>query len=113
MVATVTPFPGTMSKDTKAAKKPRKAKVHKDGGVSAGGRPSGQQRRWLVRGLTQPGGKLPLFDEEGQRVSERTVRSCMEKGWAEPWFTNPIKPDWLVCKITDVGRAALADDIED
>jgi hypothetical protein len=29
-------------------------------------------------------------------------------GWAEPWFSNPLKPDWLVCKLTDTGRALLA-----
>jgi len=71
-------------------------------------KPTAQQRRWLSRGLDQPGGKLPLFDENGQQVSERTVRSCIEKGWAKPWFANPIKPDWLVCKLTDSGRAVLS-----
>ncbi len=69
--------------------------------------PTAQQRHWLVRGMKQPGGKLPLFDEWGQRINERTVRSCIEQGWAEPWFTNPLKPDWLVCKLTDAGRSAL------
>jgi len=72
-------------------------------------KPTSPQRQWLMRGLDQPGGKLPLFDAAGQRVSERTVRSCIEKGWAEPWFANPIKPDWLVCKLTAEGRALLAD----
>lgn len=68
-------------------------------------RPSETQLQWLARGLDQPGGKLPLFDRWGQRISERTVRSCIEHGWAEPWFTNPLKPDWLVCKLTPAGRA--------
>ena len=67
--------------------------------------PSETQRRWLARGLSQPGGKLPLFDREGRRISAQTVRSCLEAGWAEPWFTNPLKPDWLVCRLTDTGRA--------
>jgi hypothetical protein len=67
--------------------------------------PSAIQRAWLSRGLTQPGGKLPLFDEHGQRMSPRTIRACIEQGWAEPWFANPTKPDWLVCKLTDQGRA--------
>ncbi len=71
-------------------------------------RPSHVQRSWLHRGLDQPGGKLPLFDGEGQRVDLRTVRSCIENGWAEPWFHNPLKPDWLVCKLTAAGRSALA-----
>ncbi|MDA0997881.1 MAG: hypothetical protein O2944_06715 [Proteobacteria bacterium] len=70
------------------------------------GHPTDGQLRWLRRGLTQPGGKLPLFDGFGQKVSERTVRSCIRHGWAEPWFSNPIKPDWLVCRLTEHGRSA-------
>ncbi|MBF0267170.1 MAG: hypothetical protein HQL44_01125 [Alphaproteobacteria bacterium] len=62
------------------------------------------QISWLKRGLSQPGGKLPLFDEEGQRYNERTIKSCLDRGWAQPWFSNPLKPDWLVCKLTDEGR---------
>ena len=68
------------------------------------GSPTDTQLRWLRRGLAQPGGKLPLFDEGGQRINERTVRSCIASGWAKTWFENPIKPDWLVCKLTEKGR---------
>jgi len=71
-------------------------------------RPTTAQRVWLTRGLEQPGGKLPLFDRDGRRVSTQMVRACLESGWAEPWFANPMKPDWLVCKLTASGRAALA-----
>ena len=71
-------------------------------------KPSKTQSEWLSRAITQPGGKLPLFDKYGQKIGESTVRSCIEKGWAEPWFSNPIKPDWLVCKITDAGRKAVS-----
>lgn len=73
--------------------------------VTGSAHPTSAQRAWLRRGLNQPGGKLPLFDREGQQVCERTVRACIEKGWAEPWFSNPLKPDWVVCKITDAGRS--------
>lgn len=66
--------------------------------------PTNVQLTWLQRGLDQAGGKLPLFDHIGQKVSEQTVRSCIRNGWAEPWFNNPIKPDWLVCRLTEVGR---------
>ena len=69
--------------------------------------PTAPQRAWLMRGLDQPGGKLPLFDRDGQRINPRTVRACMDKGWAEPWFENPLKPDWLVCKLTADGRRVL------
>ncbi|MEI6986911.1 MAG: hypothetical protein WCK65_12360 [Rhodospirillaceae bacterium] len=62
---------------------------------------------WLRRGLSQPGGKLPLFDEEGQRVSGSIVRACKAAGWAEPWFHNPIKPNWEVSRLTEAGRAML------
>lgn len=68
-------------------------------------RPTVIQLAWLSRGLEQAGGKLPLFDRYGQRYDLRTIRSCLEQGWAEPWFKNPIKPDWLVCRLTDEGRA--------
>lgn len=74
--------------------------------------PSEAQLAWLRRGLDQPGGKLPLFDRIGQKVSEQTVRSCIRSGWAEPWFNNPIKPDWLVCRLTEAGRAVCAGDAD-
>ena len=79
-----------------------------DARASAGGghRPSKAQLAYLRRGLDQPGGKLPLFDAYGQRINDRTVQSCIDQGWAEPWFNNPLKPDWLVCKLTDAGCEA-------
>jgi hypothetical protein len=72
-------------------------------------RPTVAQMRYLKRGLCQPGGKLPLFDDEGQRFDTKTVRTCIQRGWAQPWFANPLKPDWLVCKLTDSGRMAAGD----
>jgi hypothetical protein len=69
--------------------------------------PTNVQIKWLQRGLDQAGGKLPLFDSEGQKISSRTINSCLKKGWAKPWFNNPIKPDWLVCRLTQAGRRAL------
>jgi hypothetical protein len=71
--------------------------------------PSPVQRAWLTRGLDQPSGKLPLFDPLGKAIDPRTIQACLEQGWAEPWFKNPIKPGWLVCKLTPAGRAAVAD----
>lgn len=71
-------------------------------------KPTPAQQAWLRCGLEQAGGKLPLFDSDGQRINERTIRLCIEHGWAEPWFNNPIKPDWLVCKLTEPGRNAVS-----
>jgi hypothetical protein len=67
--------------------------------------PTQTQRHWLRRGIDQPGGKLPLFDEFGQHIDPRTIRACIEQGWAQPWYRNPLKPEWMVCKLTASGRA--------
>lgn len=71
-------------------------------------RPSAAQAAYLRRGLAEPGGKLPLFDRHGQRYPRRTIQSCIDQGWATPWFRNPIKPDWLICRLTEAGEQALA-----
>ena len=73
------------------------------------GPPSAAERAYLARGLDQPGGKLPLFDAEGQAYPPALIRGCLRKGWATPWFANPMKPDWLVCRLTDAGRAVAGD----
>lgn len=83
---------------------PKKAKPRLQGGPQ----PTEAQMNWLARGLNQAGGKLPLFDGDGKRFSERTVISCINKGWALPWFDNPIKPDWQVCKLTEAGRKLIS-----
>jgi hypothetical protein len=70
-------------------------------------RPTEPQRRYLERGLTEPGGKLPLFDRDGRQVPRKTIEACVAHGWAEPWTANPIKPDWLVCKLTPRGYRVL------
>lgn len=68
------------------------------GGVSAA------QRDYLRGGLNQPGGRLPLFDEYGGKIAPETIRSCIREGYCDVWFANPMKPDWLVCRLTDRGR---------
>ncbi len=71
--------------------------------------PTPAQRRYLIRGLDQAGGKLPLFDLNGKEIGRRTIDSCIANGWAEQWFKNPIKPDWLVCRLTARGYLVLAE----
>jgi hypothetical protein len=74
--------------------------------------PDDSQLHWLRRGVSQPGGKLPLFDEDGQRIDQALVKSCVAAGWAERWFNNPLKPDWVVCRLTDAGRTIVAAHLE-
>jgi len=76
-------------------------------GNTASLRPTEPQRRYLERGLHEPGGKLPLFDGDGREVPRKTVEACIAHGWAEPWVANPIKPDWLVCRLTAEGYRVL------
>lgn len=70
-------------------------------------KPSSSQRQWLLKGLKQIGGKLPLFLEDGRQIPERTVQICIEQGWVEPRFANPVKPAWQVCRLTEKGRRVL------
>lgn len=76
--------------------------------LTEAGLPTMAELFYLRRGLAQAGGKLPLFDLDGQDVDAAIVRRCVDRGWAEPWFSNPLKPDWLVCKLTDAGRRVAA-----
>lgn len=70
-------------------------------------RPSPAQIRYLARGLDEPGGKLPLFDRDGREIPKKTVEACIAHGWAEPWVANPMKPNWLVCRLTPQGFRVL------
>jgi hypothetical protein len=72
--------------------------------------PCGRPRRndAISSGVSiKPGGKLPLFDRDGREVPRKTIASCIAHGWAEPWTRNPIKPEWLVCRLTSEGYRVL------
>jgi hypothetical protein len=43
-------------------------------------RPTEAQRRYLLRGLTEPGGKLPLFTREGRAQPRQTIAACIAHG---------------------------------
>jgi hypothetical protein len=60
-----------------------------------------------MRGIGQPGGKLPLFDRNGLAIDRKTIESCVAQGWADPWFENPTAPSWIVCKLTPSGYVVL------
>jgi hypothetical protein len=68
---------------------------------------TGAQRAYLSMGAGQVGGKLPLFDGDGQIIQSAIVRACVNEGLAERWFANPLKPEWMVCRLTKQGRLAL------
>lgn len=90
-----------------AERSPRRVERRSPGG---GRGPSPAQRAYLERGLDQPGGKLPLFDADGRETAHETIRVCLRRGWAEPWSANPIKPDWVVARLTAAGYRLLGRD---
>ena len=71
-------------------------------------RPTPRQLEWLRRGLDRPGGNLPMFDTHGQRVSDRTMKSCVDHGWAEN--RDEAMRDWRLCQLTTAGRRVLDPD---
>jgi hypothetical protein len=70
-------------------------------------KPDTAARRYLSKGLGAAGNKLPLFDADGQRIKADTVRKCVERGWAEPWFTEQVEPGWPVHRLTAEGLAVV------
>ena len=68
-------------------------------------RPTPRQLEWLRCGLDRPRGNLPLFDTFGQRVSNRTMKSCVERGWAAT--RDEAMRDWQLCQLTYAGRRVL------
>jgi hypothetical protein len=48
-----------------------------------------------------------LFDRDGREIPKKTIEACIAHGWAEPWIANPMKPDWLVCRLTPAGYRVL------
>ena len=68
-------------------------------------RPTPRQLEWLRRGLDRQSGNLPLYDTFGQRISNRTMKSCVERGWAET--RDEVMHDWQLCQLTPAGRRVL------
>jgi len=63
---------------------------------------------WLKTGVNNADGRLALFDGSGQRIEAHIQRVAIAQGWAEGWFANPMRPDWMVCRLTQSGAQALA-----
>lgn len=64
---------------------------------------------WLKTGAGNTEGRLALFDGMGQRIDSQIQRAALSWGWVEGWFANPMRPDWMVCRLTPAGKRALAE----
>ena len=64
-------------------------------------------RNWLRGGLDRADGRLAIFDTFGEPVDKGVIKSAIAAGLAEPWFSSPMRPQWMVCRLTPKGRDAL------
>ncbi len=66
-----------------------------------------EMRNWLNGGLNREDGRLAIFDTFGEPVNKAVIKTAIASGYAEPWFSNPMRPQWTVCRLTAKGRAAV------
>ena len=62
-------------------------------------------RNWLLGGFNRSDGRLAIFDTFGEPVDKQIIRSAISAGFAEPWFSSPMRPQWTVCRLTPKGRS--------
>ncbi len=60
-------------------------------------------REWLRGGEAREDGRLALFDQFGEPIDKKVVKTAIASGFAEPWFANPMRPQWTVCRLTQKG----------
>jgi len=64
-------------------------------------------REWLRGGEAREDGRLALFDQFGEPIDKKVVKTAIASGLAEPWFANPMRPQWTVCRLTQKGHDFL------
>ncbi len=64
-------------------------------------------RDWLRGGLNREDGRLAMFDTFGEPVRKIIIKTAIAEGLAEPWFSSPMRPQWMVCRLTSKGRDVL------
>lgn len=66
-----------------------------------------EMRSWLRAGADRQDGRLALFDQFGEPIEKKIVRTAIVSGLAEHWFASPMRPQWTVCRLTQKGRTYL------
>ena len=67
-----------------------------------------EMRNWLNGGLSREDGRLAIFDTFGEPVNKAVIKTAIASGYAEPWFSSPMRPQWTVCRLTAKGRAVVS-----
>ena len=62
---------------------------------------------WLRGGESRVDGRLALFDRFGEPIDRKVIKTAIASGLAEPWFANPMRPQWTVCRLTPKGHDFL------
>jgi len=65
-------------------------------------------REWLRGGEVRQDGRLALFDQFGEPIQKKVIKTAIASGYAEPWFASPMRPQWTVCRLTPKGQDFLA-----
>ena len=65
-------------------------------------------RGWLQGGEAREDGRLALFDQFGEPIDRKVVKTAIASGFAEPWFASPMRPQWIVCRLTSKGQDFLS-----
>ena len=65
-------------------------------------------RDWLNGGLNREDGRLAIFDTFGEPINKAVIKTAIASGFAEPWFSSPMRPQWMVCRLTAKGRAVVS-----
>ena len=67
-----------------------------------------EMRNWLSGGLNREDGRLAIFDRFGEPVNKAVIKTAIASGYAEPWFSSPMRPQWTVCRLTAKGRGVMS-----
>ena len=64
-------------------------------------------REWLSGGEAREDGRLAIFDQFGEPIDKKVIKTAIASGFAEPWFASPMRPQWTVCRLTQKGHDFL------
>ena len=69
--------------------------------------PSLAQQKYLKKGAKHRWGRLPLFDEDGQRYADSTISSCFNAGWIVPAYEKDFMKGAPIFALTDYGHEVV------
>jgi hypothetical protein len=65
------------------------------------------EKKWLQKGLTHPGGMIPLLTEKGEPVDSKLIEKAFLNGWIELLPSARDGACFIGCRLTQSGRDFL------